>query len=159
MKSALTDSGLSFEKEKLYREHEADANRFNLRCLVVLCIFVIICELLNELRIFIVDLTVMRVATVFGFFFLFLPVLIWMLYDCVFRKFRSASRVQSRENAAFPEVRSERTSITEWSGFKYILLFSSYLGILIICITLSFHAVNGSDHAAQYLLQLFFRLA
>ena len=141
MKSALTDSGLSFEKEKLYREHEADANRFNLRCLVVLCIFVIICELLNELRIFIVDLAVMRFATVFGFFFLFLPVLIWLIYDCVFRKWRPASRAQSRENDAFAEDRAERTSITEWSGFKFILLFSAYVGILFICITLSFHAV------------------
>ena len=112
---------------------EAEANRFNLKCLAVLCCFSVLCGVLNRIGIFTVDPFTMQVAVAATAVTCLLPIGVWLIHDKVMKK---------------PE------SILLWKGFKYLILISSFIGIAVSCVTLSFQAVLlmvlPAMFAAQY---------
>lgn len=99
---------------------EERANAFNLKCLLVLCAFTLLCAVCNRIGIFTVNPFTMKVAVITAFLTFFAPILVWLLHDKVF--------------GAAP-------TILRWSGFKYLIVFSIYIGIAVTCVTLTFHAV------------------
>ena len=108
------------DKHSLYVAAESNANIFNLKCLTVLCLFVLLSVLLNELGLFTVNKPVMRVCAAIAFFLFFLPIGVHIIHDRVVK-------------------RGER--IVKHPHLKYLIIVCTYLGIAIICVTLSFHAV------------------
>ncbi len=106
--------------EDLERSMEVNANRFNLKCLAVLCGFTVLCEVCNRVGIFTVDPGTMRFAVITAFLAFFIPVFVWLLHDKIQRK---------------------DPTILSWEGFKYLIISSTYLGIMVTCVTLTFHAV------------------
>ena len=99
---------------------EERANAFNLKCLLVLCAFTVLCAVCNRIGIFTVDLFTMKVAVITAFLAFFAPILVWLLHDRIF--------------GAAP-------TILRWNGFKYLIVFSIYIGITVTCVMLTFHAV------------------
>jgi len=119
--------------ENTNRSIEAEANRFNLKCLAVLCCFSVFCGLCNRIGVFAVDPFTMRVAVAATIVTCFLPIAIWLVHDKALKK---------------PE------SILMKSWFKYLIIASTFIGIMITCVTLTFHAillmVLPGVFAAQY---------
>ena len=109
----------TLEKE-LFTEAEADANRFNVKCLTILCFIVVICEILNEVGMFKVPLLVMRLSAAIALVLFSLPLIVYLVHDKMLKK---------------------QSSIFNDEKFKYLILVSTYVGIGILCVTLSFHAV------------------
>ena len=107
-------------KQSLYIEAEADANRFNMKCLAVLCFIVLLCELFNEINIFKVPALVMRLSTILTFVLLSIPLIVYIIHDKLLRK---------------------QNKIVESEMFKHLIIVSTYVGIGMLTVTLSFHAV------------------
>ena len=106
--------------QSLYERAEYDANRFNINCLAILCIIVTISEVLNEIGIFKVSLIVMRFSTILAFSFFITPLVVYLVHDKCLKKDKS---------------------ILIMPNFKHLILTCTYLGIALVCITLSLHAV------------------
>ena len=106
--------------EALSRRMEAEANRFNLKCLAVLCLFTVLCAVCNRIGVFTVDPQTMRVAVITGFLAFFAPIGLWLVHDVFLKK---------------------TPSILDRDGFKFLIIFATYLGIAVICVTLTFHAI------------------
>ncbi|MBQ7699863.1 MAG: HD domain-containing protein [Clostridia bacterium] len=106
--------------ESLYREAEADANRFNLKCLAILCVIIILAEILNEVGIFRAPPEVMRVSAVLSLMILTVPHAVLLIRD----------KLMHKEN-----------SVLEETSFKYFIIVSIYLGIGLMCVAFSFHAI------------------
>ena len=106
--------------EELLLEMEADANAFNLKCLAVLCGITLLCALCNRIGIFRVDKQTMRIAVSLSFLAFSLPILVWLFHD---------------------KIRKKTPSILQWSGFKCLIVFSVYFGIMLTSVILTFHAV------------------
>ena len=106
--------------EALKRSLEVNANRFNLKCLAVLCGFTVLSAVCNRIGFFTVDPTTMRVAVIVAILAFFAPILVWLAHDRLLGK---------------------APTILSWRGFKYLIVFSTYLGIIVTCVTLTFHAV------------------
>ena len=119
--------------KKLLLEMEADANAFNLKCLAVLCVITVLCELCNTIGLFKVEERIMLIAVVAAFLAFFMPILVWLVHDKFVKK---------------------SPSILEWGGFKFLIVFSVYFGIMFTCVILTFHAVLlmvlPAIFAAQY---------
>ena len=62
--------------EKLKVSMEVDANRFNLMCLGVLCVFVVICAICNRIGVFSVDPRTMAISVIIGFVTFFAPIFV-----------------------------------------------------------------------------------
>lgn len=107
-------------KQYLFTETEKNANLFNIKCLAILCILVLICELFNEIGIFKVPAIVMRLSTVLAFVVLSIPLIVFLFHNVILHK---------------------EKSIIKMNIFKHIILISTYIGIGLLCITLSFHAI------------------
>ena len=107
-------------RKSLYIEADADAHLFNISCLAILCITVLICEILNEIGVFKVPTIVMRFSTIFAVVVLSIPLFILLIHDKLLHK---------------------KHSILKREVFKHIILTSTYIGIGMLCVTLSFHAV------------------
>lgn len=108
------------ETEKLFVEAEADANKFNIYCLTILCFIVIISEILNEVGIFKVPMIVMRLSTILDVLLFSIPMIVFLIHD---------------------KIRKSNDSILNNEAFKYLIIICSYLGIGLISVTLSFHVV------------------
>lgn len=108
------------ENGSVYTEAEADANRFNLKCMAALCIMVVISEILNETGLFKASVSVMRLTSVAAFLLFFVPLAVYIIHDRLMRK---------------------SVSLLEKPACKYLILVSAYIGIGLICVTLSFHAI------------------
>ena len=106
--------------QSLYERAEDDANRFNINCLVILCIIATIWEVLNEIGIFQVPLMVMRFSSILAFSFFIMPLVVFLVHDKCLKKDKS---------------------ILIMPNFKHLILTCTYLGIAQGCITLSLHAV------------------
>ena len=107
-------------QRSLYTAAEAGANSFNLKCLVALCFFVLVAQILNEIRLFKVDRWIMLGGTMVAFIFFIIPVAVWFFHD---------------------KLMKDKAPIIESVRFKYLIIAFSYLGIGIISVTLSFHVV------------------
>ena len=119
--------------EALKRSMEEHANAFNLKCLAVLCAFTLLCELCNHVGVFTVDPGAMRFAVITAFLAFFAPILVWLVHDKMLRR---------------------TPTVLSWSGFKFLVVFATYIGITVTCVTLTFHAillmVLPGIFAAQY---------
>ena len=72
---------ISYETEKLYREAEAGANRFNLMIITVLLVFSAASEILNEIGVFTLDKTVMRIFLISELLLFGIPMLAFLIHD------------------------------------------------------------------------------
>ena len=99
---------------------EARSNAFNLKCLSVLCGFTLLSALCNYIGIFTVDHLTMRIAVLVALTTFCAPIAVWFVHDRLLKR---------------------SPTILSWSGFKFLIVFSIYLGIAVTCITLTFHAV------------------
>ena len=104
----------------LYVTAERNANAFNLKCLAVLCFLAVVTEVLNEIGIFNVPLYIMRPVSLFSFALLVTPILIYIISDRILKK---------------------KDSVLQRPSFKFIIIIFSFLGMALLNVTLSFHAV------------------
>ena len=108
------------QEDPLYVVAEEAANRFSLRVLSLLAFFAIVTEALNDLGLFKVDHLVMRPTIAVAFLLFILPVALHFFHDRVMR----AERPYIRRNF-----------------FRVLVILVTFLGIGLICVALSFHAV------------------
>lgn len=106
--------------EALYTDAEERANRFNLRCLVILFFSSFICLALNEVGIFTAERFLLRVSMFSGAAAALTPVAVWFVHD----------RLMKRQ-----------PSVCRRPWFRPVILCFMYLTMAIFCLTLSHHAV------------------
>ena len=102
MREIMEDSSIN---EEIYRNAEEKANRFNLVCLGLLSVLVLLSEVLNELGIFTAPIPVMRGSTVLGILFFNLAALAVL-----------ACRLTKKNE-----------DLLRRPGFKYLIILSGYL--------------------------------
>ena len=107
-------------RDALYIAAEEEANRFNLICLGILCLLMAITEVLNELGVFTASVDVMRPSAAVGFLFFTLPGIVAFVHD---------------------RARRDREPLRRHDAFKFFILVCVYLGIAVLCITLTLHTV------------------
>ncbi len=106
-------------REELLKKSNREANKYNIYAMVVILILLLVCEVLNELDIFLVPKLSMR-PTVGAIAALFLiPLAVYYIHDKLLKK---------------------ETTILEWSGFKLLIIIISYIGVWLAAVILSFHA-------------------
>lgn len=111
---------MDFEENNIYAAAEASANVFNLKMLVFMAILTAFSELLNDLGLFWVQRSVMLpVVLLSSSLFLILPA-VWLVHDRLLRKY---------------------PTMLGWRSLKIWIIVFAYLGISLLCIALSFHAV------------------
>ena len=106
--------------EALYTDAEEKANRFSLCCSVVIFACTVVCVALNEIGIFIVDRTYMRITMSLCMLICLTPLLVWFFHD----------RVGKRQ-----------PSICRAPWFKGLIICFCYVEIALFCVALSGHAV------------------
>ena len=106
--------------EALYTDAEERANRFNLRCMVILFFSSLGCLVLNEIGIFAAEPVLLRISTLGGAVVALVPVAIWFIHD------RLAKR---------------QPSVCRAPWFRPVILCFMYLTMMLFCMTLSHHAV------------------
>ncbi|MBR2697354.1 MAG: hypothetical protein IKE76_02080, partial [Clostridia bacterium] len=100
--------------ESLKRSLEVGANRFNLKCLAVLCGFTVLCAVCNRIGVFTVDPVTMRVAVITALLFFCLPIVVWIVHDGICKR---------------------TPTILSHGRFKYLIILSTYVGITVTCVT------------------------
>ena len=116
MREIMEDSSVN---EEIYRNAEEKANRFNLVCLGLLSVLVLLSEVLNELGIFTAPIPVMRGSTVLGILFFNLAALAVLV--CRLTK--------------------KNEDLLRRPGFKYLIILSGYLGIGVFSVAITVHTV------------------
>lgn len=106
--------------DPLYIAAEADANRFNLKCMAVLCALTLVSAALNMLGVFTQDMRVMLPCMVLCFLAFFQPIAALLLHDSIRRK---------------------TPTILEKPSFKFFILICVYLGIGVVCVMLTHNVV------------------
>lgn len=126
-------SGAFRADDPLFIAAEADANRFNLICMAVLCALAVIAVALNLLGVFRQDMRIMLPCMVFCFFVFFLPIAAYLLRG---------------------RMPGKKPSVLERPDFKFFILICAYLGIGTVCVVLThnvlFLTVVPALMAAQY---------
>ena len=125
-------SALSRENS-LYTDAEAAANIFNIKCLTIMAVLIVLCDVLNEIDVFHVPLFIMRASAALGCLTFLCPLIILLLHDVLLKKAPSVARDPR---------------------FKILITVIAYCGVAILGISLSNHAVVAlalpSLVAAQY---------
>ena len=62
------------KKNKLNREIEADANKFNITVIILMALMSVACEVLNNVGVFLVDKNVMHIGMGIALIFLLIPI-------------------------------------------------------------------------------------
>ena len=114
------ESGAFRADDPLYITAEADANRFNLKCMAVLCALAIVGGILNVLHIFSVDVRIMLPCMALCFVAFFLPILAYLIHD---------------------RLRKKEPSVLEQAGFKFSILICAYLGICVVSVMLTHNVI------------------
>lgn len=104
------------EVQKLSLDAEAKSNLFVIKCMIVIAIFGTLCEFLNDINVFIVSKVPMRIGWICILVFFMGPVIFYY----------------SSKN---------KESLLKKNWLKYVLVSLTYLGTLMICVTLTHHAV------------------
>ena len=105
------------EQRSIYIETESNANKFNLKILVVVMLFVLIAAVLNRVGIFLAPRMTMTVCVIVSAVCFLTPVIIFIIHDKVLK----------------------RGSITENAKFKYYIVILADIGVSVVCTALSFH--------------------
>ena len=104
----------------IYVNAEAKANLYNLNFLLVLVLMAIFSVALNILGFFKVDETQMIIIMVLAVTFFITPVMIWVIHDIILKK---------------------PAPVLRWKNFKHIIITCAYIGMMFVCVSLSFHVV------------------
>lgn len=119
--------------ESVYAFFVKDANLSNLKCLSVLAALAAISMILNYIDIFSVQRSVMIPSMVAAFAFFVIPIAVYILHD---------------------KLKKNEPSVLETKRFRNLIIACVFLGVLIVCVFLSFHAtivlIFPSLMAAQY---------
>lgn len=115
-----SDRSPAGETNALYTAAEKDANRFNLKCLLLLCSLALLSVVLNELGLFVISRNMMLPTMILAFLLMMIPPVIWLVHDGLLRR---------------------EQSLTEQAFFKHLILGCAYAGIGLLCVVLSFHTV------------------
>ena len=105
------------ERRSLYTVAESNANKFNLKMLTVMTLFVIIAAVLNSAGIFKAPHLTMTVCVIVSVICFLSPVSVYIIHDRILK----------------------RGSITENVKFKYFTVITADIGIAVACTALSFH--------------------
>jgi len=108
------------EREWMLVAADADANRFNLKCMSLLAFLSALSFLLEELGLFSVQPEIMLVSALTGLVLFSLPVVLYLIHD---------------------KLSGRSDSILEHAGFQYVIIGFAYAGTALFCVTLSFHTV------------------
>ncbi len=106
--------------EALYTDAEERANRFSLKCFAVILACTFVCVLLNEVGIFIVDRVYLRISMSLCVLICCVPLLIWLVHD---------------------RIRKRQPSVCRAPWFRLLIIWSCFLVISLLCVSLSGHAV------------------
>ena len=106
--------------EKWMFTMEENANRFNLKCLAVLCGFTVLCEFCNRIGVFTVDPKIMNIAAATAMLSFSFPIVVWLIPDKLLKK---------------------TPSVLTWSGFKFVIVMSVFFGVTVTSVALTFHAI------------------
>ncbi len=125
-------SALSRENE-LYTDAEAAANVFNIKCLSIMAVLIVLCDILNEIDVFHVPPFIMRASAALGCIIFLCPLIVLLLHDRLLKK---------------------TPSVTRDPKFRILITVIAYCGVALLGISLSNHAVVvlalPSLFAAQY---------
>ena len=117
MKKTAVDSSKS---EPLYIQAESNANRFNIICLTLLAVLSALVIVCNEFGLFKVERKVVIYSMIPTVICFLLPLIVFLINDKIIKK---------------------EHSVLEYRNFKILLITVAYLGITLVCISLSFHAI------------------
>ena len=121
------------KKNKLNREIEADANKFNIIVLFLMAFMTLACEFLNNIGVFQVDKNVMHIGMGIALAFLLIPISIFVVHDWIMKK---------------------KPSIIYWPNIKGWIIGSVFIAVLSFNVALTNHSliliVVPSLIAAQY---------
>lgn len=109
----------AFENESvsLYTLAESNANKFNLKMLTVMSVFIIIAGVLNKLGLFKAPEVTMISCMAVSLTCFLSPVAFYLINDLILK----------------------RASVTENGEFKYFIVITATVGISVVCIALSLH--------------------
>ncbi len=108
------------EKDPLLVEADADANIFNLRCLCVLALLALLSYILEMLGLFTASREVMLPSAIACGVLFLLPVAVHLICS---------------------KCLKNKVKVVEKGWFKYLVIASVYLGIALLCVMLTIHAV------------------
>ena len=108
------------DNSNLFKYAEKKANLFNIYCLLIISILGIIAEIFNEIGVFTCDKNVMRYGTIQLVIYGTIPLFIYLIHD----------KILKREK-----------SILEFSFLKWLIIIITFVSILDLCISFSFHTV------------------
>ncbi|MBR4909790.1 MAG: HD domain-containing protein [Clostridia bacterium] len=114
------DFSVAKNNNDIYTLAEINANLFNLKCLGIIALAAVLVEVLNEFKIFTVERAVMLPMMIVTIIFAMIPVSAYFIHDRLLKK---------------------TPSLLEWKGLKLIIISVTYVGFVLICVALSFHAV------------------
>ncbi len=106
--------------QALYTDAEEKANRFNLKCMAVILACSVVCILLNEVGIFVVDRVYLRLSMLPCALFGVVPIAAWLVRD---------------------RIRKLQPSVCRAPGFRILIIACCYITIALLCVSLSGHAV------------------
>ena len=109
-----------YDREKLFQKAEARVNRFNISCITWLILLAIFSVTLNELGTFTVDEGTMRLSMCACAALFAVPIVVYCIHD----------KYLHREDSILNR---------EW--FKYLIVTSAFMGLAVLCMTLTFQAV------------------
>ena len=119
--------------DELFKTVEAKANKFNIYCLMLIMLLGLVVVSLNDMNIFSLNKPLVRTSMLLLMAFSAVPCIIWIINDIILKK---------------------EISILLKSYFKIIIIISSFISIMMLCVALSFHAtlllVIPTLLAAQY---------
>ncbi len=121
------------KKNKLNREIEADANKFNITVIILMALMSVACEVLNNVGVFLVDKNVMHIGMGIALIFLLIPIGFYLVHDIFMKK---------------------ETSIFYWPNLKGLIIGSVFIAVLSFNVALTNHSLIlilvPSLVAAQY---------
>ncbi|RIA75747.1 HD domain-containing protein [Anaeroplasma bactoclasticum] len=106
-------------EEKLYLEAEKKANLFNIYFMGIMAIISIIAFILNEIGVFNLNKSIVRISLSCVIVFFLIPVLAYLIGEKALKK----------------------NNILENKHFKWFIITSAFFSMLILCVALSFQAV------------------
>lgn len=107
-------------KSDLFIESESKANLFNIRALIICTLIAVIAEILMEVGLFTLDATLTRISTISDIILFMVPFCVYYIHDKLLKKEK-------------PIIKNKH--------FKILVLVCAFVGITIISVLLSFHAV------------------
>ena len=106
------------DNEYLFKYAEKKANTFNLYCLLIIAALGLVAEILNEVGLFTLDKTVMRLTMIQLAIYASIPALIFFIHDKLLKK---------------------DESVLVKPFFRWVIVIVSFISVMGLCISFSFH--------------------